>query len=128
MSHGISVLFWSEQVSSRRTLTFLRPFFILHLLVEVLFKSTLLKKSTVPNNLEYCTDVTYIPRKFLHAYLEINTMQSDCTTILACKLDVETEELTRSPDWLNKKLSPEQSCFIEQIRSKHYYYHILSCC
>ena len=127
MSHGISFLFWSEQVSSRRTLTFLRPFFILHLLVGGIVLINASKKSTVPNNLEYCTDVTYIPRKFLHAYLEINTMQSDCTTILACKLDVETEELTRSLDWLNKKLSPEQSCFIEQIRSKHYYY-ILSCC
>lgn len=127
MSHGISFLFWSEQVSSRRTLTFLRPFFILHLLVGGIVLINASKKSTVPNNLEYCTDVTYILRKFLHAYLEINTMQSDCTTILACKLDVETEELTRSLDWLNKKLSPEQSCFIEQIRSKHYYY-ILSCC
>ena len=105
-------------MSPRRTLTFLRP-----LTSEGIVQINASKKSTVPNNL----DVTYIPRKFLHAYLEMNTMQSDCTTILACKLDVETEELTRSPDWLNKKLSPEQSCFIEQIRSKHYYY-ILSCC
>lgn len=109
-------------MSPRRTLTFLRP-----LTSEGIVQINASKKSTVPNNLEYCTDVTYIPRKCLHAYLEINMMQSDCTTILACKLDVETEELTRSPDWLNKKLSPEQSCFIEQIRSKHYYY-ILSCC
>lgn len=100
-------------MSPRRTLTFLRP---------------LTSEGIVQINAsKYCTDVTYIPRKCLHAYLEINMMQSDCTTILACKLDVETEELTRSPDWLNKKLSPEQSCFIEQIRSKHYYY-ILSCC
>ena len=110
-------------MSPRRTLTFLRP-----LTSGGIVQINASKKSTVPNNLEYCTDVTYIPRKFLHAYLEINMMQSDCTTILACKLDVETEELMRSPDWLNKKLSPEQSCFIEQIRSKHYYYYILSCC
>ena len=109
-------------MSPRRTLTFLRP-----LTSGGIVQINASKKSTVPNNLEYCTDVTYILRKFLHAYLEINTMQSDCTTVFACKLDVEIEELTRFLDWLNKKLSPEQSCFIEQIRSKNYYY-ILSCC